>query len=81
MSNRNFVYRGTMLWYQLPMNLKSCENLNTFKTEIKKYWLLDEDVDVTGFDTVREFDLVNVLDRIRIECRMHVPVVLICMIF
>ena len=44
---RNFVYRGIKLWYTVPSELKNSESLSCFKTNLKKYWLVDGDVDVT----------------------------------
>ena len=44
---RNFVYRGIKLWYDVPIELKNCESLACFKTNLKKYWLLDGDNEVT----------------------------------
>ncbi len=47
MFRRNFVYRGTKLWYNIPQELKNSDSLACFKTDLAKYWLVDGDVDVT----------------------------------
>ncbi len=44
---RNYVYRGIKLWYVVPYELKCAESLPCFKTNLRKYWLMDGDVDVT----------------------------------
>ncbi len=41
------------MWYAIPGELKNSESLACFKTNVKKYWLVDGDVDVTQYLCVK----------------------------
>ena len=47
MTKRNFICRGTKIWYEVPCELKCSPNPKTFSREIAKVWKRDGDVGVT----------------------------------
>ena len=39
-SRSAFIYRGAHIWNQLPISLRKCEKISTFKGQVKK-WVKD----------------------------------------
>ena len=41
LAQSNLIYNGPITWNKLPCNLKSCNSLNQFKRNMKKYLILN----------------------------------------